>query len=236
MRPTARGSRVAIVACLGSLAASAVACGDSGAGTDASEDGGDGRDGDGDGGCVPVTCDDLGRQCGDTDDHCGNPLHCGACGSGAMCDTTGRCVPLPPAGAPVLFFSDLESGPATGWEGTSARGAAVTVWGKSFGPTRGTSFVTVGGADLATDGDYAEWGGMGPSLGLERLVFFVPAAAASGVGTITVTVGGVASNALPFTVRSGNIRYATTAGNDDTGDGSWATPWRRRRRPTTARA
>ena len=40
------------------------------------------------------------------------------------------------AGKPVLFFSDLISGPKTGWEGSATKGAAVTVWGKDLGPAR----------------------------------------------------------------------------------------------------
>jgi hypothetical protein len=34
------------------------------------------------------------------------------------------------------------------------------------------------------------------------------------------------SNSLSFTVRSGNIYFATTYGSDDTGNGSWVNPWR----------
>jgi len=38
-------------------------------------------------------------------------------------------------------------------------------------------------------------------------------------------VNGNRSNSLPFTVRSGNIYFVKTNGNDDTGDGSWSRPW-----------
>src|SRR6266700_3984380 len=44
---------------------------------------------------------------------------------------------------PRIFYSDLESGPITG--GQNNKGAWVTIWGKSFGATQGTSTVTVGG-------------------------------------------------------------------------------------------
>jgi len=44
---------------------------------------------------------------------------------------------------PSLFFSDLESGPNTG--GQNNKGVWVTIWGKGFGLTQGTSTVTVGG-------------------------------------------------------------------------------------------
>src|SRR3954451_10465797 len=44
---------------------------------------------------------------------------------------------------PRIFFSDLESGPNTG--GQNKKGVWVTIWGKNFGPTQGTSTVTIGG-------------------------------------------------------------------------------------------
>jgi hypothetical protein len=50
-------------------------------------------------------------------------------------------------------------------------------------------------------------------------------ATASGSGGISVTVGGVTSNILPFAVRSGNILHVKTTGNDTTGDGSWSKPY-----------
>lgn len=50
------------------------------------------------------------------------------------------------AANPVLFFSDLDWGPNSGWEGSATKGAAITVWGKNFGATRGASYVTVNGA------------------------------------------------------------------------------------------
>ncbi len=52
----------------------------------------------------------------------------------------------PPVGStPVLFFSDLISGPATGNTDTSlgqssgVHGSIVTVWGKNLGSSQGTS-------------------------------------------------------------------------------------------------
>jgi len=44
---------------------------------------------------------------------------------------------------PRIFFSDLESGANTG--GQNNKGVWVTIWGKGFGATQGTSTVTVGG-------------------------------------------------------------------------------------------
>jgi len=98
---------------------------------------------------------------------------------------------------PVLFFSDLIFGPNTGWNNGSSQGAAVTIWGENFGATRGSSYVTIGGAQATT---YAEWDAIGPARGLERITFYIPTGASVGAGTISVTVNGVTSNTLPFTV------------------------------------
>jgi hypothetical protein len=72
------------------------------------------------------------------------------------------------ADAPALLFSDLTSGPKTGWEGSGAKGAAVTVWGKNFGQTRGSSYVAINGANLINDSDYAEWATSGTANGVAR--------------------------------------------------------------------
>jgi hypothetical protein len=56
--------------------------------------------------------------------------------------------PVAFSAAPVLFFSDLTWGPKTGWEGSQTKGAAVTIWGKNFGSTRGSNYVTVNGAQI----------------------------------------------------------------------------------------
>ena len=58
----------------------------------------------------------------------------------AVCSTAMLAQSAPPS----LFFSDLESGPNTG--GQNNKGVWVTIWGKGFGATQGTSTVTVGGA------------------------------------------------------------------------------------------
>jgi uncharacterized protein (TIGR03437 family) len=136
------------------------------------------------------------------------------------------------SGGPALFFSDLDWGPKTGWEGSATRGAAVTLWGRNLGSSRGTSYVTVNGARLAAAGDYAEWGAIGPARGTERITFWIPSAAADGTGNITVTVNGQTSNALPFTVMAGTIYFISTAGNNasngryTTSTGGSNGPWR----------
>jgi len=96
--------------------------------------------------------------------------------------------------APVLFFSDLPSGPNTG--GRLNYGAVVCVAGRNFGSTRGASTVTVGGGAVA---DYPLWSDT-------KACFSLGSSAAT--GNIVMTVGGAASNGLPFTIRAGAIYYA----------------------------
>jgi hypothetical protein len=118
--------------------------------------------------------------------------------------------PAAPA-PPLIRYSDLESGPNTGGQG--GLGAFVTVYGTGFGASRGTSFVTVGGG--AVD-NYPVWTN-------GKITFQLGAAAAT--GGILVNVDGVPSNSLPFTVRSGNVYFVATTGNDANA-GTFAAPWR----------
>src|SRR4029077_7961455 len=104
------------------------------------------------------------------------------------------------AAPPRIFFSDLESGPNTG--GQNSKGAWITIWGKGFGATQGTSTVTIGSG--AAD-NYPLW-----SDG--RIIFQLGANART--GNIVVNVPGVgSSNGLAFTVRAGNIFFVAPAGN-----------------------
>lgn len=114
------------------------------------------------------------------------------------------------ADPPVLFFSDLESGPDTGGEG--GNGAYVTVWGRGFGAARGSSTVSVGGGAATA---YPVW--------TDTRVTFQLGAAAS-TGSIVLSTANGTSNTLPFTVRSGSIHFVATSGSDGN-DGSFAHPW-----------
>src|SRR5437899_3203832 len=112
---------------------------------------------------------------------------------------------------PRIFFSDLESGPNTG--GQNGKGAFVTIYGRNFGATRGTSTATVGGGavdncPLWTDTKVACQ--LGP---------------AAQTGNIVINVGGQASNGVPFTVRPGNIYFVSPPGSD-TNPGTFAGPFR----------
>jgi hypothetical protein len=112
---------------------------------------------------------------------------------------------------PSIFFSDLESGPNTG--GQNNNGVWVTIWGRGFGATQGTSTVTVGGGAV---NNYPLWTDA-------KIIFQLGAAAKT--GSIIVNVPGIgASNGLPFTVRAGNIFFVATTGND-ANTGSFTGPW-----------
>jgi hypothetical protein len=112
------------------------------------------------------------------------------------------------------MFSDLNWGPKTGWEGSTTKGAAITIWGKNFGGSRGSNYVTVNGTQLTANTDYAEWGAVGPARGLERITFWLNSSAQDGPGNITVTINGLASNPIPFTVANGTIYFVSTTGNN----------------------
>jgi len=115
------------------------------------------------------------------------------------------------AQAPRIFYSDLESGPATGGENNN--GAFVTVYGAGFGGARGASTVTVGGQAVA---GYPAWTD-------SKVTFQLGPAAAS--GEIRVVTGAGTSNGVPFTVRAGNIRFVAVSGSDSN-VGSISAPWR----------
>jgi hypothetical protein len=135
---------------------------------------------------------------------------------------------------PVVLFSDLTDGPVSGWEGSATKGAAVSIWGRNFGAMRGSSYVTVGGVNLTSDADYAEWGATeNPSvrLGMQRITFFlnssIPTTGAYPNVNIVVTVDGQASNALKFHTRAlaaNHIYFFDNTNGDDTAcDGLAAT-------------
>ncbi len=111
---------------------------------------------------------------------------------------------------PRIFFTDLLSGPNAG--GQNNKGAFVTLYGKRFGATRGTSTVTVGGGavdncPLWTDTKVVCQ--LGPQ---------------AQTGNIVLTVNGQTSNGMAFTVRPGNIYFTALTGNDNN-DGSFANPF-----------
>jgi len=115
--------------------------------------------------------------------------------------------PTPTTGAARIFFTDLDSGPATG--GLNDKGAFVTLYGKGFGASRGTSTVTFGGSAVDS---YVSWSD-------KKIV--VQLGAAAKTGAVVVGTASGASNSVPFTVRPGAIYFVSPSG---TGSGSFTAP------------
>lgn len=113
---------------------------------------------------------------------------------------------------PVLFFSDMISGPNTG--GQNNAGVFVRVIGKGFGASRGTSTVTIGGGQASS---YPMWSDT-------EIAFQLGSSAQT--GSIVVTTSNGTSNGLPFTVRSGRIFFIDAASPASPGSGTYSDPWR----------
>ncbi|HYZ86288.1 MAG TPA: choice-of-anchor Q domain-containing protein, partial [Bryobacteraceae bacterium] len=105
----------------------------------------------------------------------------------------------------------MESGPNTG--GQNNGGVFVTVYGRGFGATQGSSFVSIGSGRASSYGLWSD----------NKVSFQLGSAATT--GNIVVTTPSGASNGLPFTVRPGNIYFVATNGSDSN-NGSFTSPWR----------
>jgi hypothetical protein len=118
---------------------------------------------------------------------------------------------------PRIFFTDLLSGPNSGGENNN--GTILTIYGKNFGSTQGSSSVTVGGKAVAS---YLLWGGRSKAgstaAQLEMISVAIGSGAATGQVSVTTSAGpSTCENAqdnCQFTVRSGNIHCVATTGND----------------------
>jgi len=126
-----------------------------------------------------------------------------------------------------LLYSSAKAGPNQGWAGSATKGAAITVWARNVGTVRGGSYITVAGVNLTSDSDYAEWGATtNPTTakGFQRITFWLngnmPAANTAG---ISVTVNGITSIALPFTIDNtgGGIFFADGTNGNDSWDGRY---------------
>jgi|GEM_PF-1730408 len=141
------------------------------------------------------------------------------------------------APAPLLRFTDLVNGPATGLGDGLGEGAIVTVWAQGIGDSQGASkayFTDAQGVKREAahvyywkraDGELPS----GParlwySHLMQEVAFSIPGASAPGEGQITLEVDGVESNPLPFTVRSGNIYHVKSTG-DNGNSGSFSQPF-----------
>ncbi len=111
---------------------------------------------------------------------------------------------------PVIFYSDLDSGPNSG--GQDDNGVYVTVRGKNFGATPGT--VTIGGGRAK---NYLTWNDT-------KLIFQLGPEAKTGDIVVT-TADNQPSNSIPFTVRPGRI-FFVSAKHSSRGSGTHDNPWR----------
>jgi len=127
---------------------------------------------------------------------------------------------------PVLLFSDLTWGPKTGWEGSSSKGAAVTVWGTNLGMSGSVNACgqTLSSSDASS---IAEWGAItNPQVprGLSRITFWLNSAmSATCAEGLAVSVGGQSSNVLPFKIAAGNIYFISASDGSDSYNGLYST-------------
>jgi len=125
---------------------------------------------------------------------------------------------------PVLFYTDLNSGPATGGE-NGVDGAFVCVYGENFGDKRGALRLLVGGVEVAA---YKLWHDPGAPYQpghYAKICGQISHLARLGTGSVQLKDPQALSNTLPFTVRTGRVYFVSPAGDDKTGNGSDHSPW-----------
>lgn len=128
----------------------------------------------------------------------------------------------PALAAPVVFYTDIDSGPHTG--GEDNKGTYLSIFGVGFGSSKGTSQVFINNVEV---GAYKYWGpANGGWPGIQQ-ISVQPGAAVSS-GPVKVVVDGVSSNVdMFFAVRPGDIFFTSLSGNDATGVvGSITQPFR----------
>lgn len=112
------------------------------------------------------------------------------------------------ATTPAIRYASTDKGPSTGWPGDNSKGAAITIWAENIGDARKDSTLTVCGITLNKDTDFAEWGtNQNPKTAKNtRRITFWLTPAMSGSAGIHVTVNGVQSNTIPFSITAtGNL-------------------------------
>lgn len=120
---------------------------------------------------------------------------------------------------PVIFFSDLTSGPNNRGENVGGfSGAYVTLYGNFFGSPQSSSMVSLNGSSCLR---VVSWGT--PWQWYQKIVVQLGSTCSS--GNFVVTVNGIASNPLPFVINSGHIYFVSANGSDGNG-GSSTSPWK----------
>ena len=131
------------------------------------------------------------------------------------------------ATAPVCLFTDVTSGPATGGEG--GNGIYLTIFGKNFGSSQGSSTVTVNGKAVA---QYLMWSHNYNSTALDAIGVQI-SSATTGTGSVVVTTSDGSCSNLSFKVRTGKIYFiGPTADTSSPGScatllasNSYTSPW-----------
>ena len=134
-------------------------------------------------------------------------IGCAGVGSVGGSANAGGGTSVPSLGPAVIFFSDLDSGTNLG--GENGNGVYVTVYGANFGSSQQGNMVKIGGTAAV---NYKVWTN-------KQVAFQVPSGVPLGSQSISVVVGGAASNSVPFTVRAQGKVYCVspTGSNSDTG-------------------
>jgi len=125
---------------------------------------------------------------------------------------------------PVIFYTDLDSAPATGGEGRRD-GAFLCIYGEHFGTTRGKSSVSIGGVEAAA---YKLWSDPGDPYTpghYAKACVQISHLAPAGNAPVRLTTSAGPSNSLPFQVRAGRVYFAGGHASEKDGDGTSDRPW-----------
>ena len=141
----------------------------------------------------------------------------GGLGAGGLGGMGGGGGAEPGVDAPVLLFTDLTSGPATG--GLDDHGAFVTVYGRRLHGAQGQpATFTLGGQPLEVL-ELPPAAGTNATVGLDRFVF-QPGSAGALIDAeydLVATVDGVSTAPIPFRVRPGAIKFVSPSAVGGTG-------------------
>jgi hypothetical protein len=123
--------------------------------------------------------------------------------TGSSCVALSLALAVAQGAAPRILYSDLDSAPSAG--GENGGGAYVTIYGTNFGDAQGSSIVKIGTMPAT---NYQLWTNT-------KVAFQIPTSVPAGSQSLTITLNGLSSNAIPFTVRtSGKIYCVALSGSD----------------------
>jgi len=114
---------------------------------------------------------------------------------------------------PLLFYTDLDSGPATGGEG-GVDGAFLCLYGQNFGSPQNGATVTIGGVEVASYKYWADGGSPYSPGSYAKACVQVSHLTPAGLQNVQLTNAVGTSNLLPFTVRPGAILWVAAGGSD----------------------